>query len=233
MRKKKVLMLATSRNTRGGISAVLKLYESCPFWQRFKVRWIETHTDTSIWGKFLPAMRAFVLFLFFAPSYPIIHIHLSEPPSMLRKFPFFIYARLLRRKIVLHFHSFSPRTTVDGRFRAFYRYLFARADKVIVLSDSWRQRIEDSFGLQENITVIPNPCPDVPDDSPLVEKQDLILFAGLLIPRKGYADLIRAFQIVAAEAPAWKLVLAGSGETEEAARLAGELGIAERVVLPG
>jgi glycosyltransferase involved in cell wall biosynthesis len=60
-----------------------------------------------------------------------------------------------------------------------------------------------------------------------------ILFAGGLIPRKGYADLITAFHNLGDEATGWTLLLAGDGEMTKAANLARELGIADRVVLPG
>ena len=45
MRTKRVLFLATSKKTRGGITAVLKAYEQYPFWKDYQVCWIETHID--------------------------------------------------------------------------------------------------------------------------------------------------------------------------------------------
>ena len=75
MKNKKVLILATSRKTRGGVTAVLKVYEQCPFWKKYKVYWLETHIDRTLFVKFLYAVKALIAFLFLVWFYDIIHIH--------------------------------------------------------------------------------------------------------------------------------------------------------------
>ena len=41
----RVLILATSRKTRGGITAVLKAHETGEQWKRFHCHWVQTHRD--------------------------------------------------------------------------------------------------------------------------------------------------------------------------------------------
>ena len=42
---KRVLIVATGRKTRGGITSVIKIHESMSFWKLFNCEWIETHYD--------------------------------------------------------------------------------------------------------------------------------------------------------------------------------------------
>ena len=47
MENKRVLMLATSHKTRGGVTAVVNAYTKCDFWKAHQVDWLETHIDKS------------------------------------------------------------------------------------------------------------------------------------------------------------------------------------------
>ena len=41
----KVLVLATSRKTRGGVTSVVKAHEQGEQWKKYHCKWIETHRD--------------------------------------------------------------------------------------------------------------------------------------------------------------------------------------------
>ena len=41
----KVLVVATSRKTKGGITSVVKAHETGEQWKKFHCKWIETHRD--------------------------------------------------------------------------------------------------------------------------------------------------------------------------------------------
>ena len=41
----KVLVVATSRKTHGGISSVIKVYRASALWKKFHCMWIETHRN--------------------------------------------------------------------------------------------------------------------------------------------------------------------------------------------
>ena len=41
----KVLVIATSRKTRGGITSVVKAHEKGEQWNDYHCKWIETHID--------------------------------------------------------------------------------------------------------------------------------------------------------------------------------------------
>lgn len=228
----RVLVVATSKKTRGGITSVVKAHEAGEQWSKYHCRWIQTHVDKVFLWKLIYAVKGFVEFLCFLPSADIVHIHVSEPPSAFRKLVFFRLAKWLGKKIVMHFHSFSPDTTINGPYGFLYRKLFCGADVVVVLSNYWKDEVDEKFHLGDRIKVIFNPCPTITNPQKY-EKTKNILYAGILNQRKGYSDLIRAFAKVAVKHPDWKVVLAGNGEVEQARTLAKELGIENQIDLLG
>lgn len=227
----KVLVIATSRNTRGGITSVVKALEQGTQWKDYKCKWIETHIDTGVFMALWYLFKGFLKYLILLPFAKIIHIHLSEPSSAKRKLLFFIPAYLFGKKTIAHFHAFSPDSTIYGRNRWIYRYIFSRSKKVIVLSESWKETVNKAFSL-ENIEVVYNPCSTVINKNKY-EKQKHILYAGTINARKGYADMIRAFAKIAKQHAEWKIVFAGNGEIKQGMALAKELGIEKQCIFLG
>ncbi len=228
----KVLVLATSRKTRGGITSVVKAHQQGEQWKEFHCKWIETHKDgggfTKIWYLFTGLLQC----IFVLPFYDIVHIHTSESPSALRKCLFMRYACLWRKKTIVHFHAFSPETTILGKHQNLYRYLFENADVVVVLSGMWKKYVNDTFSLGEKVKVLYNPC--LAECSPReYKKENRILYAGTVNARKGYADMIKAFACIADIYPNWKIVFAGNGEVEQGKSLAKELGIEKQTEFLG
>ena len=230
MKNKKVLILATSRKTRGGVTAVLKVYEQCPFWKKYKVYWLETHIDRTLFVKFLYAVKALIEFLFLVWFYDIIHIHTSELSSIKRKYVFFKISKMLHKKVIIHLHIGNQ--LVEQRGNILYQKIFNGADAIIVLSESIRKKLAVLFHIKKNVYVIYNPCLKISS----VRYTDVykeIIFAGTLNKNKGYSVLIRAFAKIATVFPDWKLIIAGNGELIEAKRIAIDCGISERVFFPG
>ena len=232
----RVIVLATSKLTRGGITSVVYAHSLCAFWKKYHVKWIETHIDRNCLWKIWYAIKSFVVFSFVVPQYDLVHIHLSEPSSLLRKLPFFLLCKLYGKKVILHFHSYSPDTTIAGRFHSLYYCVFNLADKVIVLSVSWKKWIKECFDLDENVVVIYNPCIPVPISLEIKENLDrgkFVLYAGTICQRKGYGDLIKAFSMIAYKYPDWKVVFAGNGEIEVGKSLAKKMQISSQVEFVG
>lgn len=233
MKTIKVLVIATSRKTRGGITSVVKAYENSPLWAKFHCKWIETHRDGGAFTKLSYLLKGFLQFLLCVPFYDIIHIHTSEPPSALRKVLFMVVSKLLGKKVIVHFHSFSVDTTIKSKYQWVYRYLFGKADCVLVLSKYWQDELCDTFGFNEDkVKVLYNPCTTEISNKVYPKKKE-ILYAGTVNARKGYADMINAFAKVADKYRDWCIVFAGNGEIEEGKALASRLGIDKQTVFLG
>ena len=233
MKTIKVLVIATSRKTRGGITSVVKAYENSPLWDKFHCKWIETHRDGGAFTKLSYLLKGFLQFLLCVPFYDIIHIHTSEPPSALRKVLFMAVSKMLGKKVIVHFHSFSVDTTIKSKYQNVYRYLFGKADVVLVLSKYWQDELCRTFGFKDSkVKVLYNPC-TTEVSSKAYPKRKQILYAGTVNARKGYADMIKAFAQIANRYSDWSIVFAGNGEIEEGKFLASQLGIAKQTIFLG
>ena len=231
----KVLVVATSRKTRGGITSVINAYEGTPLWKNFHCHWCQTHRDGSSWRKILYFIRGFLDFLIRLPFYNIVHIHTADYGTQKRKRIFIRLAKLTGKKIIVHLHSSGVEYSIGGKYRSLYEYSFQIADRILVLSSQWRDEVLNNYKLEpKKVQILYNPCPFVPLQKNKAKTNcKYILFAGTLIHRKGYDDLIRAFAKIAVQIPEWQLWLAGNGEMENARSLAEELAIADRVKLLG
>lgn len=227
----KVLVVATSRKTRGGITAVIKAYENGPQWKKFHCHWVQTHRDGNPLRKIGYLVFALIDFCIRLPFYDIVHIHMAMLQSAKRKSLFVALAKLFHKKIILHFHPSSEKYLFDRKYHNFYIKLFLSADIIIVLSEQWRRWLKEALGLTQNIKVLYNPCPIV--NRCENKRKPYILFAGTIIPRKGYETLLRGFAIIAKKYPQWKIVFAGNGEIEKAKSIAVELNIENQVDFKG
>ena len=225
----KSLVLSTSKKTRGGITAVLKLYEQSAMWKQYHCCWIGTHRDGGKLRKVWYLLKAMVQYVVLLPFCDIVHIHFSLSNSAKRKYPFFKLAKTLHKKTVIHLHCGSQ---IDEIWSPVYQQMFEQCDCGIVLSESLKAKIEEHIGQSKKIKVVYNPCPIITKTA-AYEKKNNILFSGTLYEGKGYKDLIKAFAKIATRYPDWKIVLAGNGEEEQARDLAKELNIEQQVELLG
>jgi glycosyltransferase involved in cell wall biosynthesis len=230
--KKRVLVVATSRKTRGGITAVIKAHEQGKQWKEFQCIWIETHIDRGNILKIFYFISALMKFILIAPFYDIIHIHVASIASLRRKMFFFKISKIYKKKIISHFHPHKPEVIFDEKNKKFYKKMFLGSNKIIVLSPQWEKWINEALDISENIQVLYNPCPNI---TPFEKKcsNKYILFAGTIYKRKGYTDLIKGFSRIALKYPDWSVILAGNGEIEKGKLLAQELGIEKQVEFVG
>lgn len=222
----RVLVVATSRKTRGGITSVVKAHETGEQWKKYHCRWIETHRDGPAWRKIWYLVTALLEYVVLLPFYDIVHIHVGLRASVERKLVFARMARLFRKKIIVHFHPATERHLFLPEFSGKIKTLFDYSSMLIVLSPQWIKWINDAYpGNHYNMQVVYNPCPQVNRD--FTRRKNYILYAGILSDRKGYNRLLEAFAKVMNYHSDWKLVFAGNGEIEKAKQITKSLSIPE------
>ena len=220
----RVLVVSTSSKTRGGISAVLNLLKSQPFWMDNNCVWIATHRDGNNIRKLFVLFCGFLKYILLLPFFDVVYIHFSVTTSAKRKFVFFKLARLFRKKIMIHLHCGNQLKDI---WSPIYEDMFLHSDAAFVLSESIKEQVEEFLNHNKTVHVLYNPCMDVEND--YSKKKNQVLFAGTLIKGKGFYDLIRAFKDVVSKHPDWRLAIAGNGEVEQGKKLAQELGIDNNV----
>lgn len=228
-KKYKVLVIATSKKARGGIVSVVKAHETGEHWKKYQCKWIETHRDGYAMRKIGYFFKALAVYVCLIPFYDLVHIHFSTPVSARRKYLFYKIAVLLDKKIVIHLHCGNQ---LDDIWSPLYYKMFTHADACLVLSEIIKEKVESYTGHLKNIHVLYNPCM-LPVNAVRREKKQYILFAGMLIPDKGYADLIKAYAKITPLHKDWKIVFAGNGEIEQGKALAKKLGLENQVVFLG
>ena len=225
----RVLVVATSRKTRGGITAVIKAHETGEQWKRFNCHWVQTHRDGSILIKLFYLLNGYLDFLLHIWSSDIVHFHVSLQNTIRRKLPLLKFAKLLGKKSIIHLHCGSQ---IDFIWNKNFDYMFSECDRILVLSESIKKKIASKINDTKRINVLYNPCPQVflPE---IQDKRPFILFSGTLYKGKGYQDLIHAFAEIAYKYPMWKVVFAGNGEIDEGKNLSRKLGIEQQIEFAG
>lgn len=165
------------------------------------------------------------------------HIHMAGRGSTLRKLVVAGCARAYRCHYLLHLHDYDYREDFDARpkwQKQRIRAMVKGADHVIVLGQRDRRTmIEDLRADPSRVSIIHN-C--VPDPGPRIRAPEptvRILFLGRLSERKGVTDLLNALALPAMVALSWRAVVAGDGPVGHYRSVAEQLGIADRVEMPG
>lgn len=209
--RQRVLVIATSPHSRGGIATVVKAFRETSLWREFDCRWIETHIDKSKLHKIYKFTKALIEYIFLLHRYDIVHIHVSTEVSLKRKYIFYKLAKLSKKKVITHLHCGSQLSNI---WNAKYEEMFTNSEMCLVLSNSIRDIIIEHTGRQDNVRVLYNPCPTISTQSLNEVRNKTILFAATLYKEKGYLDLIDAFALVYKKHPEWKLLIAGNGSQE-------------------
>lgn len=193
-------------------------------------RYLGTGVGSSILGKSLAFAHALLRYKQVLPEYDIVHLHISARGSYKRKSIMARMARKAGKLVVLHDHDGEFAKTFrdsDDAYRRDVRETFGLADRVVVLSEEWRDYFAKNVCDPEKITVLHNAVkvPAVPC-SPCL-RQD-VLFLGRLDANKSPDVLLRASKEVLKHFSETKIIFGGDGEVEKSARLAEKLGVADR-----
>lgn len=123
----------------------------------------------------------------------------------------------------------SPLRSLFPFYQTIRNFLYKRADGIIAqtafAADIYKKRI-----LHKNIRIIPNFLREVIQHE--VNKENIIITVGRLVPEKGHEYLIKAFS--QAEVKDWKLVIVGGGYLESMLKdLVNDLELNGKVILTG
>lgn len=216
-RKLRVIMVGADRSVHGGVSAVVNNYYEAGLDKKIELRYIGTMVDGSKIRKLAKAIQSYVKFLFQVAGCDIVHINMASDSSYYRKLYFIRMAKLFHKKVLIHQHG--------GDFQNFYyrdnsekgqekiQINLNRADKMIVLSDSWKEFFEKLIPA-DRIEVLPNAV-KIPENCEKDYNNQDILFLGRLCKDKGIDELIDAVCELHQEFPKVHLYLGGVWEDEE------------------
>jgi glycosyltransferase involved in cell wall biosynthesis len=166
----------------------------------------------------------------------LVHLNVSSSGSTFRKLIIAAAARTLGVPYVVHLHGAGYRDFWSDKrplVSRLIRRMFEGAGRSIVLGRIWRDFVASRAPASaERIVIVPN-ATEMPR-LPHVGGGDTvhILFLGQIGARKGVPQLGEALQHMRL-LPGWRATIAGDGEVDTARRVAAEMGLADRVALPG
>jgi len=235
----RVLMVGTSLGGRGGVSSVVDVLRADGLFEREGVAYVATHVDGNRSAKLGGALRGFwqAARACVTGRPLIVHVHSASHASFLRKSFVLMLGRLCGAQTIFHLHGGAFRSfalqDAGPLLRRWIRHTLEVSTRVITLSPGWATFIHE-FAPRARVEVLPNSVPLPPVPAPLaLAEPGRILFLGRLEPAKGVDELLQAAALLAPRHPNLHLVLGGDGDAAWVRRRAHELGIAQRVELPG
>jgi glycosyltransferase involved in cell wall biosynthesis len=230
-------MVGTALEGKGGVAAVVSVLRQHGLFERERVRYVATHREGSAAVKAWCALAGFwhTLLACLRQHPAVVHVHAASRASFLRKSIVLLIARLAGCKTIFHLHGggFRQFATVEAGalMRRWIRHTLEASSVVITLSNGWAGFVR-GYAPKARVTVLPNSVP-LPAPSGVRQEPQRILFLGRLEAAKGVFELLAAGARLAAKYPALRLVFGGEGDADALRKRAAELGIADRIELPG
>lgn len=227
----KVLMVGPDLSLHGGIVSVVQGYldgglpEACDGFD-----YLGTGVGCSKLAKSFAFARALARYAMAMPSYDIVHLHISARGSYRRKSIMARMAHKAGKRVILHDHDGEFKKAFeesDDAYRRDVRETFGIADRVVVLSEEWRDYFAENVCDSGKIDVVHNGVKVTAKSCSPCSRHD-VLFLGRLDARKSPDVLLRASRDVLSCFPDTKIVFGGDGEVEKNKQLAAELDIADR-----
>ncbi|WP_121971076.1 glycosyltransferase family 4 protein [Leptolyngbya sp. BC1307] len=234
-----ILLVGPSLAQKGGMASVQKLIVGSQL-ASIDIQHVSTHDEGSVMHRLrVFAASVGLLTKRLIGGADLVHLHVAEKGSVLRKILLLLLAKAFRKPVIMHTHGCEFHTFHDGLpgwLRYWVDVALRQADCFIVLSESWKDYYLTHCDLNpDRVIVLPNPVEipaSIPDRS--ASSVTRFVFLGRIGQRKGAFDLLQAFANLPADClPQAQLTLAGDGELEKAGELIKQLNVEGYVELPG
>lgn len=215
----RVLMCGSDRSVKGGMTSVINQLMEHDWGENLQLSYLATHINGNPIKKVLFFEKGYLKLnrLLNKNAFDVIHIHMSYKGSFYRKYRVAKLCKKYNKKVIIHLHG--------SEFKDFYHNgsakrkqkiteLFSMVDTTIVLGEDWKLFIQ-TIAPQAQVRVVNNAV-TIPAFVPKeVRSVRTLLFLGVLIPRKGVADLLKAAkQLNESGTTQYEILVAGSGEEE-------------------
>jgi glycosyltransferase involved in cell wall biosynthesis len=240
-RRRSVLWVSTSLETRGGVSSFVRGMSTTPLWHDWNVTHVATHRDGTTRVKIAQFLRSIPRFVYLLvrdrPT--VVHLHVASRGSFFRKFTFSSITRLAGVPVITHVHGAQFDAFHDNAPRPVkwaIRNLLRHSAVVIALGESWATRLT-AIEPDAEIMVVANPVrPGQRVAQPAAGAPLEVLFLGRLEERKGVWCLIEAWRDLQSRLQSGRparLTLAGDGDVDRARVMVRELGLTDTVTVTG
>jgi glycosyltransferase involved in cell wall biosynthesis len=151
----------------------------------------------------------------------IAHVHSSHRFSFYRAAPYVLFITTVwRRPVIFHIHgsSFDDFAMTESTVvRWLQSLVLSRVDRVIVLSEYWREILAERVP-PEKIHVLPNAVDPSEYDPGFDDDPPHVVFVSNLVERKGVIELVEALDILVDRSVDFRASIAGKGPLSELVR---------------
>ncbi len=236
----RVLVVGPSpEKSKGGMATVIsEIRDDQELATKYGIDVFDSFVDGGKAKRLLYSVYAFVKFFLTKRNYNVYHIHAASKGSTFRKGYYVRAAKKWGKKVILHIHG--------ARYMEFYNELSDKkkaemisilktADMVIALSQDWKNKFDQTFGLT-NCVVLENGI-NMERLAPAIASsatyQNAFVTLGRLGKRKGTYDLVDAIEIAVKSVPDMKMYLAGDGDVEQIRQLVQQKSLEKNVEVVG
>lgn len=234
----KILIIGPSpTRSKGGMATVIEeIAKDKKLNEKFDIDIYESYIDGNKLKVLFFSVISFVRFYFTKRNYDVYHIHAASYGSTFRKGWYVRAAKKWGKKVILHIHGAEYMIFYDkSNKKKKIRSILNAADRVIALSNEWKHRFDETFGLT-NCVVLENGI-DMERLQPAItsyqEHPHTFVSLGRLGERKGTYDLITAIEQAKTEVPDIKCYLAGDGEIEKCKDLIKQKKLDNNIIVVG
>lgn len=219
---KRVLMCGNHPSNRGGMSSVIELIKSHDWKSEgFELTFVPTYLPGSKMRTLCYYGFAYVkvFFEFLTGKPDVFYTHMSAKGSFYRTSALVKLSQLFHVKCVVHLHGSEFKEWYNSETAAKkseIRSMICRCGAFVVLGRKWEGYIR-SIAPGANIVCISNAV-DIPKMIASRNKEEThFLYMGVLIPRKGVIDLLKAIKLMSEQKNLgnWVFDIAGEGPEEE------------------
>ena len=232
MSNKRVLVVGSAEESRGGVAEAIRMMKKMPVWEQYHCFWLGTQIQRNYAWKLWYAVKANVIALFIIWRYDIIHFHsVPDRIDLVIKLPIFLLALLGRKKIIMHIHMGNQ--LKNHTQNKLFKWCLQRANLIILLAKKWQSLFQDLFAdIKTPTTVLYNACEYVPE-VPFEEKENIVIMAAYFNDNKAPDLLLKAWKQIGHQFPNWKIYMLGNGEVERFEKMAQSMGLSDSVKFTG
>lgn len=218
MIKNKVLMVGSETTVRGGMTTVVLEYLGHDF-KNTKITYMITHYNLNIIKTMLKFLINIPKLIKNINNNDIIHMHMSERGSFIRKYIIFKLSKRRNKKVIVHMHGAEFKEYYSGsnkNIKSKIRELLTGCDYVLTLGDNWNNYVK-SIDLNIKCRIFRNSVPVNDYKVSLKDEYFNILFLAIIDKRKGIYDLVECVNILIKQYSGnkkIKFIIAGSGKDE-------------------
>lgn len=220
--KVKVLMFGSDLSIKGGMTTVVKSFLNASL-DEIKIKYVPTHYSEST----IVNMCKFFMNLYYINSEikrnDIIHMHMSERGSCIRKYILYRLSKKNKKKVIIHMHG--------AEFKEYYEKasnfikvkiedMLVESDYVFTLGENWNNYVK-SINNKINSVILRNSV-DIPSYCVSIDQRIFkILFLAVIEKRKGIYELVEGIDKLVNCYSGNKIIevtIAGVGQEEEKIR---------------